>query len=226
MLLTVVIVSLVLAGSFAYYLLKSGSDFPSPSCAALSVAWTNLPYQQSGFRYFCGQNAVTDGRIKISLDSYRFADGSSIDWVCPSNVDNGSSRCSSSGIFLLANITVENVGSGNTSIGPTFFAQVNDSSGTLIANGEYGADAVFPGQNPSTSIPPVDGGTFLPPAAKATYWFIFYMPNTALSDVPSLKLHSLSFPELSYGGDWLGGGSYRCMPVPCQNPDTELIILR
>jgi len=93
-----------LLGLSAFYLLQGGSEFPSPSCAALSVSWANLPVQQSGASFLCGRDAVTDGNIKVSLGSYEFSNGSSIEWTYPSNV-NGSS-CSNSGRYMLANVTL------------------------------------------------------------------------------------------------------------------------
>ena len=212
-----------LVGFSAFYLLQGGSEFPSPSCAALSVTWVNLPVQQSGGSYVCGRSTVTDGYVKVSLGSYKFVDGSTIDWTCPSNV-NGSS-CSNSGTFLLANVTIDNVGGGNFSIGPEFFAQLNDSSGNLVVNQEFGAEATFPGQYPSEAMPAVNYGTLVHPHSGGTYWLIFYLPNVAMGDVPYLKLRALSLFVPDYGGDWMGPGSFACGPVACQNPNDVLIVL-
>jgi hypothetical protein len=213
----------LLTGATAYYVLNHGSDFPSPSCASLSVSWNGLARQQGGYSYLCGLGSVSDGRLAITLNNYRFVDGSTIDWRCPGTSLNGSS-CLSSGVYLIANVTVDNVGKGNTSMGPSLYFDANNSAGQSIANGEYGADAVFPGLSPNASIPAVGGGVHLPPGASVTYWYIFYAPKVAVSDVHDLTLHWLSYAEVEYGGTWNGYGN-SCVPVPCQDPMTELIVV-
>ncbi len=224
LLVAVALVGALLAGVIAFNTLESGPDVPSASCAALSITWNDIPRQQSGFGYVCGSGGVSDGRLTMTLNNYHFADGHTINWVCPSTSLNGSSPCTSSGVYLLANVTVKNIGQGNTSIGPTLYASVNSSTSQPIGNGEYAANATFAQLNPNESIPAVNGGVFLPPGAKVTYWFIFYIPNVVMSDVPNLKLFWLSLVELEYGGTW-DGGSFSCVPVQCQNPMTELVVL-
>jgi len=159
---------ILLAGGAAFYLLQGGSEFPSPSCRALSLGWSDIPRQQGGFTYMCGLGSVSDGRIDLTLNNYRFADGSTIEWQC-SGALNGSSGCSSSGVYLLANVTLTNIGEGDAPIGPDLYVNVSDtgSPSLHIGNGEYGADAIFPGQYPNRSIPAVSGGTYLPSKAVA-----------------------------------------------------------
>jgi hypothetical protein len=194
----------------------------SPSCDALSVTPKNYPFAESSFAYVCGQQSVSDGRLSVTLNGYRFADGSSIDWQCPAGSHNGSSSsCPVSGFFLLVNATIQNVGSGNASVGPSFQVWMSDTAGSPVENGELGANASFPGQHPSSSIPSVDGGVYLPPGAKASYWLIFNLPGVSQRDTPDLTLKYLVLRELSYGGEW-EGGSFAC--GPCETPDVQLIV--
>jgi hypothetical protein len=219
----VAIVGSLLAVSAAFYLVQGEAPYPSVSCAALSVNPNALPLQ-GGLSYICGQETVSDARLNLTLNNYRFADGRLIDWAPPGTSANGSSY-GSSGVYLLANITVKNIGSGQTSIGPTLLVSVNNSLGQQIMNSEYGAGAWFPGEYPNASIPAASGGVFLPPGTKVTYWFIFYMPDVTFSDMPNLKLYALALTEFSYGGTWEGNGGFSCTPVPCQSPQTELIVI-
>lgn len=219
---------ILIAGATAFYLLQSQPQFPSPSCGALSVGWNDLARQQSGFTYLCGLGSVSDGRLAMTLNNYHFADGSTIKWQCSGAALNGSSPCSSSGIYLLANATFTNIGQGDTAIGPILYARVDNNNTTPAqhaGNGEYGADAIFPGQYPDRSVPAVSGGVYLPPKASATYWFLFYLPNVSIKDIPNWKLYTLSLVNPEYGGTWDGGGGFSCVPVPCQDPMTELIVL-
>jgi len=194
----------------------------SASCVSLGVDSATFPNPDPGFTYLCGQTSVSDGRLSITLNSYHFANGGNIDWVCSGVVINGSSGCSSSGVYLLVNATIRNVGNGNASVGADFYVQLNNSVGSAIRNGEYGANAVFPGLHPNDSVPAENGGTYLPPGEGATYWFIFYVPNVALRDIPNLKLWYLSWPEWEYGGTWEGNGGFRC---PCMDTHVQLVVL-
>jgi hypothetical protein len=194
------------------------SPYPSPSCATLQVTRHSLPSGLS--TYLCGTKGVSDGKLSMTLNNYRFVDGRTLNWVCYGSA-NGTS-CSSSGVYLLANATFTNVGQGNTSIGPDLFVNVTNAyTGTDLSNGELGANVTFPGQYPNSSLPASPGGAFLPPGKTITYWFIFVLPSANLKDIPDLRLNFVSFAESVYGGVWEGGGQFRC---PCGNPEVDLII--
>jgi hypothetical protein len=216
-----VIVSLVIASTA--FLVSNSSPF-SASCVSLGIDSTTVPNPNPGFTYVCGQTSVSDGRLSITLNNYHFANGGSIDWACSgaTSVINGSSGCSSPGVYLLVNATIRNVGNGNASVGADFYFHLNNSMGSAIGNGEYGANAVFPGQRPNASVPAQNGGTYLPPGGGATYWFIFYVSNVALKDTPNLRLWYLSWPEWEYGGTWEGNGGFRC---PCVDTHVQLVVL-
>jgi hypothetical protein len=215
----VVIVTLVVAATA--FLVSNPNPF-SMSCVSLGIDSATFPNPNQGFTYVCGRASVSDGRVSITLNNYHFADGASIDWVCSGAVINGSSGCSSSGVYLMVNATIRNVGGGNASVGADFYFHLNNSMGSAIENGEYGANAVFPGQRPNASVPAQSGGTYLPPGGVVTYWFIFYLPNIALKDTPNLKLWYLSWPEWEYGGAWEGSGGFRC---PCMDTHVGLVVL-
>jgi len=214
-----VVVLLVVAA--IAFLVSNHSPF-SASCASLGIDSAAVPNPDPGFTYVCGQTSVSDGRLSITLNNYHIADGGSIDWVCSGAVINGSSGCSSSGIYLLVNATVRNVGNGNASVSADLYVHLNNSMGSAIANGEYGANAVFPGQHPGASVPAQNGGADLPPGGVATYWFIFYVPNITLKDTSNLKLWYLGWPEWEYGGAWEGNGSFAC---PCVDTRVQLVVL-
>jgi hypothetical protein len=215
----IVIVALVVAATA--FLVSSPNQF-STSCTSLGIGSATYHNPEPGFEYVCGRTSVSDGRLLITLNNYRFAGGSSIDWVCSGAVINGSTECSSSDVYLLVNATIKNVGEGNASIGADFYVSLNNSVGQSVGNGEYGTNAVFPGQYPNASVPAQNGGTYLPPGGRVTYWFIFYVPNTGLKDTQNLRLQYLDWTEIGYGGTWMENGGFRC---PCQDTHVHLVVL-
>lgn len=213
-----VIAALVVASA---YISATASTAISPSCKSLSIDSKNYPLTENGFSYMCGLQSASDGRLRISLNDYRFADGSAIQWQCSGPALNGTASCSNSGVYLLVNATVENLGSEDAPVGPDFQVLLNESDGQTISNGEFGADAAFPGQVPGASVPSASGGTYLPPGSRADYWFIFYVPGVTLAESQGLVLRYLVWREWSYGGTWSNGG-FVC---PCESLQVQLIIL-
>ena len=102
---------------------------------------------------------------------------------------------------------------------------MNDSQGNEILYQELGAEADFPGLNPGEAIPVTNYGTLLSSHFGVTYWLILYVPNVSMNAKLSLKLLALSFYETLYGGDYLGQGSTRCIPVLCETTSTYLMVL-
>jgi hypothetical protein len=183
-----------------------------------SIVSSSFSYAFPDKTYVCGQSSASDGRLKITVHNYHFANGSQIDFIFPpSNFANKS--YSQSGLFLLVNSTVQNVGDGNTSIGP--FYVVISNGGSEIGNSEYMANAKFPNEFPNQTIPSTNGGLYLPPGSKADLWLIFYVPTSNVNSISNLKLQYLLFQETIYGGAYRGGGAYDC---PCGNPNIEFII--
>jgi hypothetical protein len=214
----VVVVAAVFAASMA-----SSPASLSPSCDSLAVTPKNSPFTGGSSEYVCGRQSVSDGRLSITLNGYRIADGKSIDWQCPADIHNGSSHsCSISDFLLLVNATIQNVGSGNTSIGLSFWVWLSNSAGAPVENGEFGANALFPGQHPNASIPSQNGGLYLPPGAKASYWLIFVLPGVNQSNAHDLSLQYLMMWEQHYGGKYEGGGAFAC--GPCERLDVHLTV--
>jgi hypothetical protein len=197
----------------------------SPSCDSLSLTRKNFPTLETSFQFVCGRQSVSDGRLSITVNGYRFADGKSVDWQCPPGIQNGSSTsCTISEFLLLVNATIKNVGGGNTSVGPSFGVSMSSTTGPPVGNGaELGANALFPGQRPGSSIPSQNGGVYLPPGASASYWLIFLPPSVNQSSARNLSLQYLAFREVHYGGIWQGGGGFAC--GPCETPNVELIVV-
>jgi len=188
----------------------------SPSCDSLSVTPKTFPNADLSVRFVCGRQSVSDGKLSITLNGYRFADGRSLDWPCPAGVINAS--CAAADFPLLVNATIENVGGGNTSIGPTFTVWLRNPAGAQLANGELAAGILFPGQHPNASM---TGGVYLPPGAKVSYWLVFYVPGANESNVRGWSLQYLSLRVLGYGGDWMGGG----LTCPCGSADDQLVVV-
>jgi hypothetical protein len=212
----------LLTGSVLLCTTQKPPTINSPSCNALGIGWGSVNHE-NGLTYLCGTKTVTDGRLSMTLNNYEYANGNTLDWECPTINSNGTD-CSTSGVLLLANITIANIGKGNTSLGPNVYVNVTNGA-KFVGNGELGANALFPGKYPNQSVPATNGGTFLAPGKSLTYWFVFWLPSTATTDIPSLKLNNLSFVETVYGGDWEGGGQFGCIPVSCQNPLVDLILV-
>ena len=218
----------LVAGSAALYAAQRPPPYPSQSCEAMGIGWNSVDHQ-SGLSYLCGSRSVTDGRLSMTLNNYHFVDGETTTWPCVGNGVNdtaiGPTTCSlGEGVYLLANVTFVNVGKGNTSIGIGLYANVTNG-GEFVGNGGYGIDAKFPGTYPNESVPATAGGAFLSPGRSVTYWFVFYVPNTALKDIPNLTLNALSEVERNYGGDWDGHGGFSCVHVACENPMVDLIVI-
>jgi len=200
---------------------------PSPSlsasCDSLSVTRKTFPTMETSVQFVCGQHSVSDGRLSVALNGYRFAAGKSVDWQCGPGVHNGSSTtCTMSEFLLFVNATIENVGGGNTSIGPYFTAWLRSPVEANVSNGELGVDALFPGQHPGTTIPIQNGGFYLPPGARMSYWLIFYIPGVNQSNARGWSLQYLGLRERGYGGNWVGGG-LAC--GPCRDANAQLIVV-
>jgi hypothetical protein len=204
-------VALIVATATAiiYVAQLPSSNYPSSSCAALKITRNSVAGSNEINTYVCGSGTVADPDLRMTLNNYYFVDGRSIQGL-------------TSGVYLLANITIANIGTGNTSIGPTLYVNASDGS-TPTGNSEEGVDVTFPNTYPNASVP-AQGGAFLPPGAARTYWYIFYMPGATVTDIPHMTLSLVSMFELQYGGDWEGGGSFKCIPVACGDPATDLVI--
>ena len=159
---------------------------------------------ESGYTAVVGNKTVSDGRISITINNYHFEEAKDIDFV-------PSLPAVPSSVFMFINVTVANVDSGNTSIGPSFAYMQNGSS--IISNTNFVRNISFPvGMFPNQAYPENSGGIYLPPTKATTFWYLFYVPyseSLGLSGVSStVSLKALVYYEQFYGGDYLGDGAY------------------
>jgi hypothetical protein len=159
---------------------------------------------ESGYTAVAGNKTVSDGRISITVNNYHFEEAKDIDFVPNLSV-------SPTAVFMLVNVTIVNVGSGNTSIGPALVLMQNGSS--TIGNTNYVQNVSFPvGTFPSQAYPENTGGIYLPSANSTTFWYLFYVPyseSVGLSGIaPTVTLKALVYYEQFYGGNYEGDGSY------------------
>jgi len=128
-------------------------------------------------------------------------------------------------VFIFVNVTVTNVGGDNTSIIPAFVVMQNGSS--TIGNTNFVRNVSFPVEVvPNQAYPDNVGGIYLRPGKEATFWYLFYVPNSdslGLSGVaPTVTLKALMYYEQTYGGNYEGDGIYR---PPWQDLKVQFIIL-
>ncbi|MGI0090911.1 MAG: hypothetical protein ACREBS_04310 [Nitrososphaerales archaeon] len=198
------------------------SPAPRIPSSCTSIITKGFKHTESGFAPVCGNGSATDGRLEILVHNYYFAHARDIPFEPSSSV--GPSE-----VFLLVNVTVSNVGSGNTSIGGGFYDDAIDGS-QVVGNGEYVDNVTFLKDYPNHTMPAVEGGVFLPPGSRQDIWLLFYIPtadngnNQTTISLASFRLQYLLFNEQGYGGDYEGGGAFICMPVPCENPKMQFII--
>ena len=204
-LLSVLLVILI-AGSLAAYLLVSRNSPAKPVCGPgqdFSIS------SESGFTYVCGTGSASDGRLSITLHNYHFDEAGRINFEPGSNQVNPPS----SSLFLLANVTISNVGSGNTSLGGGFSVQVTNGTGSF-QNQNYIENASFPGTYPNKTIPDINGGLYLPAGSNVDLWIMFYIPNPGSEAANLLVLQYFSYRELFYGGNYEGNGAFGCPNPP------------
>lgn len=218
---TVLVISTALAVSGYNYFLNS--DKKNTSCDSLIPASSS--YFESGLTPVCGINDASDGRLMITFNSYHFAQAKDIQFHFSPNEQPPLPY----EVFLLLNVTVENLGGGNTSIGGGWQVVLRNGTSLLPVSSTFIANATFPGTFPNETIPDRSGGLYLPPGSNASLWIFIYIPlgNPVSSDInktSSLSLQFLMYRELTYGGTYEGDGSFGCLKVACTNPNVQFII--
>jgi hypothetical protein len=206
---------LVLLAIGANAALAANAEYLSASCNSLGIDSGKLPIAGPGLRYVCGEKSVTDGNLSITLNNYHFVEGPSIEW------EHGSGG---SGVYLLVNATIQNVGGEGAHMGPFFWVWLtNETGGPVVSLNEYGLGAAFPGQYPNASVP-APGSTYLAPGGSDTYWFVFNMdPKIGLQSTQSLSLRYLVWQEFSYGEILTDSGQWEC--GQCSNAQARLVVL-
>jgi len=178
---------------------------------------------EPGYSYVCGGDVASDGLITITYHDYHFAVAKDLDLEFHSTNDTGPNAVDANEVFLLVNITLTNVGGGNTSVGAGWSAWVADGNSWISTTNTF-VNASFPNTVPNQVIPDVNGGLYLPPGAKVDLWLFFGVETPDINHTSGFQLRYLTFDDQSYGGTYLGGGAYDCQHVACTDPKTEMII--
>ena len=144
---------------------------PKIPASCTSVITSGFKYTQSGYNYVCGSGSASDGRLDIVMHNYYFAQGRDIPFQPPGSEDPAE-------VFLLVNVSISNVGGGNTSVGGSFYAHATDNSGNSVGNGELLANVTFANEYPNQSMPSNNGVLYLAPGAKLDLWLVFYIPSS------------------------------------------------
>ena len=185
-------------------------------------------YFETGLTPVCGAGQASDGRLNITVHNYYFAQEKDVLFQFASNEQTPLPY----EVFMFVNVTVVNVGGGNTSIGAGWEAVL--LNGTSPVNGvtNFIANATF-ASYPNRTIPDYEGECgcfFLPPGSRVDFWVIFYVPfgthvvSTNINQAQGFKLKIMMYRELGYGGIWIGYGGFNCQKVACQEPDVQFII--
>jgi hypothetical protein len=193
----------------------------SPDCSEVIGRDTRIA--QAGYSYSCGSTTASDGMLSITYHDYHFAVAKDLDLNFHSTNDTGPQAIDSNEVFLLVNITLTNVGSGNTSVGGGWSAWVTNGKSWVSTTDTF-VNASFPDTYPNQTLPGGNGGLYLPPGATADLWLFFSVETPSINQTAGFQLQYLTFIDQDYGGTYLGGGAYNCQQVACTDPKTELII--
>jgi hypothetical protein len=201
------------------------SSRSSENCSSFENSFTS--YFLRGYTHVCGADNASDERLNITVHNYHFADAKEILFHFAPNEQ----AVPQDEVFLLVNITVQNVGGGNTSIGAGFQAAVQN--GTSFADATQTiVNASFPDSYPDQVIPDYEykcGCLFLPPGAVVNLWLFFNialirLTSSDLNQTANFKLQLLTYQENGYGGNYEGYGGFNCQVIPCQETHTEFLI--
>lgn len=223
--LSLILLTLVVALGSLYF--NKPAQQQNSGCA--SIINTTSVFYQNGFAHVCGIGQATDGRLKITYHNYHFAQRKDIQFQFSPNQQSPLPY----EIFLLVNVTVANIGGGNTSLGAGFeMALMNGTS--YVGTTQFIANATFPDTFPNQTIPnylgSVENIMYLPPNSTVNLWLIFYvsfpkLQSTNINQTSNFKPTLLTYREFTYGGTFVSlAGGFDCRKVPCQNANTEFII--
>ena len=132
---------------------------------------------------------------------------------------------------MLVNVTVENIGGGNTSVGAGWEAGVLNGTSYVGGVTNFIVNASFPSTYPNQTIPDYErgGGIYFPPGSKADFWIFFYVPfsqvaSSNIAEASGFRLQLITYKEFSYGGTYMGNAGFNCRKVACQDTNTEFVI--
>ena len=224
-----VAVLLVVIIVVAAYSLSGAQAGSNPSCNFVKTNWPS--YLESGLTHICATDSSSDGRLQITVHNYHFARAGDIQFHFAPNEQTPLPD----DVFMLVNVTVVNIGDGNTTIGAGWEAGLLNGTTEIPGVTNFIANATFPGTYPNITIPDHVGSNgcgcfYLPPSSKADFWIFFYVPfgfdikSGNVVQAQGFNLQIVSYRELGYGGTYEGGGSFGCVEVACQHPDVQFII--
>jgi hypothetical protein len=218
-LLGIIIAALVGITAFVYV-----ATMPRSASSCDPIIGTASYVMETGYSYVCGNGHATDGRLDIAVHNYHFAQTKNIQFRFSPNEQ----APLPDEVFMLANVTVTNVGGGNSSMGGGWFSWIFNGSAP-VTNSMFIANATFPNIYPNQTIPDDNGGLYLPPGSKTDLWIFFYVRfipvlSSNIVQASNFILQFTIFNEDSYGGTYLGQGQYDCRKIVCEKPNVELII--
>jgi len=223
-----VVIILVVAAAASYYLNMQGQiSTKTPTSACDTILSTGSNFVESGFTPTCGIGQASDGRLRITVHNYHFAQARDIQFRFAPNQQ----PVMSDEVFMLVNVTIENIGEGNTSVGAGWGAAVLNDTSYVDGVTNFIVNASFPSTYPNQTIPDYvrGGGMYLPPGSKADFWIFFYVPfsrvvSSNMVEASGFRLQLVTYTEFSYGGTYIGNGGFNCQKVACQETDTEFVI--
>jgi len=227
LIVTAVVIILVVAAA-SYYLNTQGQlNTQTPTSACATILSTGSNFVEKGFATACGIDQASDGRLKITVHSYHFAQASDIQFRFAANQQ----PVLPDEVFILVNVTVENIGGGNTTVGAGWEATVLNGASYVDGVTNFIVNASFPSTYPNQTIPDYErgGGIYLPPGSRADFWIFFYVPfsrvvSSNIAEATSFRLQLVTYKEFSYGGTYIENGGFNCQKVACQDTNTEFVI--
>lgn len=221
--LAILVVAVVAASSAGYYL-ASQTHGSTSTCD--SVIPQDSPFKESGFAQVCGIGLASDGRLTIAVHNSLFLQEKDI----PFRFASYQQTPLPAEVFLLVNVTIRNVGGGNTDVGAGFQAAVLNGS-SYVDTTQFIANASFTGMHPNQTIPNYmrGGGVYLPPGSRVDLWLIFYVPfprvlDSNIVEASNFRLQLVTYSEFGYGGTYVGNGGYNCQKVACQDTHVEFVV--
>ncbi|MEM3191212.1 MAG: hypothetical protein QW292_03810 [Candidatus Parvarchaeota archaeon] len=223
--LALIIIAVMLANANLYFN-KLDQQQQNSGCASIIQ---NTTFFYPGYDHVCGVGEASDGRLKITYHNYHFAQAKDIQFQFSPNQQSPLPD----EVFLLVNVTVANIGGGNTSLGAGFEMVVMNGT-SYVDTTQFIANVTFPNTFPNQTIPnylgSVENIIYLPPNSTVNLWLIFYvsfpkLQSTNINQTSNFKPILLIYRELGYGGTFVSlAGGFDCRKVPCQNTTTEFII--
>ena len=222
-----IVVIALISSVIAFYVYYQTRNSSTSSGDCTSIRQTASGFFQGGFTYVCGNDSVSDGRLAITIHSYKFLAAKDIQFHFAPNEN----PVEPDEVFLLVNVTVRNIGGGNASIGPSFNVAVLNGTSYVDAT-QFIANASFPNSYPNEVIPDVEyhcGCLYIPPGANTSLWLFFTIPfipasPNNINKTSNLAVQLLAYREFSYGGTYDGYGSFSCQKIPCLTTNTEFLI--